>query len=51
MTKETLCWAVFVAILTPLFLRTPADPAWFSVTQIALAFGLVALADQIERNT
>lgn len=46
MNQYQLCWAVFVAVLAPLFLRQPADPFWVTTAQIALCFGMVAWADR-----
>ena len=48
MDRDTLCWAAFVAVLAPLFLRTHADPLWPTSAQIAMCFGMVAIADRIE---
>lgn len=48
MNQYQLSWAVFVAVLCPVFLRHPADPAWMTAAHIALCFGLVALAERIE---
>lgn len=45
MNRETLHWAVFCAVLAPLFLRAPVDPVAVTVVHIALALGLVWLAD------
>lgn len=46
MNQDQLCWAVFVAVLAPLFLRHPTDPLWITTAQIALCFGVVAWADR-----
>lgn len=50
MNREKLQWAVFCAALAPLFLRRPADPLWLTAAQIVICFGMVALADRIERR-
>lgn len=50
MNREAFQWAVFCAVLAPLFLRQPADLLWVTAAQIAICFGMVALADRIERR-
>lgn len=50
MNREAFQWAVFCAVLAPLFLRQPADPMWFTAVQVAICFIMVALADRIERR-
>ncbi|MET3924614.1 hypothetical protein [Devosia sp. 2618] len=50
MNRETLNWAVFVAVLAPLFLRMPADPMWMSTLHVTLCLALVSIADRIERR-
>lgn len=50
MRFETLQWAVFCAVLVPLFLRDPAAPMWVLATHIGLALVLVAVADWRERR-
>jgi len=50
MTQYQLCWAVFVAVLVPLFLRQPADPMWITTAQISLCFAMVARADHRVRH-
>jgi hypothetical protein len=46
MNQYQFSWAVFVAVLCPLFLRQPVDPLWMTAAQIALCLGMVALANK-----
>lgn len=50
MNRETLQWAVFCAVLVPLFLRSPGDAISVTASHVALALGLVCLADWRERH-
>ncbi|MET3925930.1 hypothetical protein [Devosia sp. 2618] len=50
MNRETLNWAVFVAVLAPLFLRMPADPIWMTALHVVVCMMLVSVADRIERR-
>lgn len=49
MHRDTLNWAVFVAVLAPLFLRMPADPVWFTYAQISMCLCMVAISDRLDR--
>lgn len=44
MNRDTLSWAVFVAVLAPLFLRQPGDSIWLTASHIGLCFGMVGMA-------
>lgn len=47
MNSETLQWAVFCAVLVPLFVFGPGTAALLAMS---FSMGLVALADRLERH-
>jgi hypothetical protein len=44
MNRDQFHWAVFVAVLVPLFLRQPTDPLWVTAAHMAICFCIAAVA-------
>lgn len=44
MSRDQFHWAVFVAVLLPLFLRQPGDSLWMTVGHIGVCLGMIGMA-------